>query len=130
MLLDVKMFGVALVFLISSLKIVKSFQNNCRGLQIPQALKKYLKCSSGPTLSFCPNLVKYRFKNNFMFLREYIDQSRRSRSRRIKCAANFVLSGSKIVKQYDPVIIERIIRHVLGPSTAVYISLLKALHSD
>ena len=43
--------------------------------------------------------------------------------RRVKCEANFVSSGSKIVKrlqrrQYDPLIIERTIGLVFGPSTA------------
>ena len=45
--------------------------------------------------------------------------------RRVKDTPNFILSGSKIVKrlrrrQYDPVIIERTIGLVLGPSTALY----------
>ena len=45
--------------------------------------------------------------------------------RRVKCEANFVSSGSKIVKRircrkYDPMIIETTICLVLGPSTAVY----------
>ena len=50
--------------------------------------------------------------------------------RRVKDTPNFILSGSKIVKrlrrrQYDPVIIERTIGHVLGPSTALYEPFLK-----
>ena len=49
--------------------------------------------------------------------------------RRVKCEANFV-SGSKIVKRfrrrkYDPVIIERTICLLPGPSTALYLSFLK-----
>ena len=45
--------------------------------------------------------------------------------RRVKDTPNFISSGSKIVKrlrrrQYDPVIIERTIGLVLGPSTALY----------
>ena len=48
--------------------------------------------------------------------------------RRVKCEANFVSSGSKIVKRlrrrkYDPVIIERTIGLVLGPSTSLYRSI-------
>ena len=44
--------------------------------------------------------------------------------RRVKCEANFVSPGSKIVKhlrrrKYDPVIIERTIGLVLGPYTAL-----------
>ena len=50
--------------------------------------------------------------------------------RRVKDIPNFILSGSKIVKrlrrrQYDPVIIERTIGLVLGPSTALYEPFLK-----
>ena len=50
--------------------------------------------------------------------------------RRVKCEANFVSSGSKIVKRlrrrkYDPLIIERIIGPVVGPSRALYRSFLK-----
>ena len=50
--------------------------------------------------------------------------------RRVKDTPNFILSGSKIVKrlrrrQYNPVIIERTIGLVLGPSTALYEPFLK-----
>ena len=50
--------------------------------------------------------------------------------RRVKGEANFISSGSKIVKRlrrrhYDPVIIERTIGLVLGPFTALYRSFLK-----
>ena len=50
--------------------------------------------------------------------------------RRVKCEANFVSSGSKIVKclrsrKYDPVIIEEMMDLVLYPSTALYRSVLK-----
>ena len=50
--------------------------------------------------------------------------------RRVKCEANFVSSGSKIVKRlrrrkYDPEIIERTIYLVLGPPTALYRPILK-----
>ena len=50
--------------------------------------------------------------------------------RRVKDTPNFIFSGSKIVKrlrrrQYDPVIIERTIGLVLGPSTALYEPFLK-----
>ena len=50
--------------------------------------------------------------------------------RMVKDTPNFILSGSKIVKrlrrrQYDPVIIERTIGLVLGPSTALYEPFLK-----
>ena len=50
--------------------------------------------------------------------------------RRVKGEANFISSGSKIVKrlrrrQYDPAIIERTIGLVLGPFTALYRSFQK-----
>ena len=50
--------------------------------------------------------------------------------RRVRCEANFVSSASKIVKRlrrrkYDPLIIERTIGLVLGPSTALYRSFLE-----
>ena len=50
--------------------------------------------------------------------------------RRVKGTPNFISSGSKIVKrlrrrQYDPLIIERTIGLVLGPSTALYGPFLK-----
>ena len=50
--------------------------------------------------------------------------------RRVQDTSNFISSGSKIVKrlrrrQYDPVIIERTISLVLGPSTALYRTFLK-----
>ena len=52
--------------------------------------------------------------------------------RRVKGEANFISSGSKIVKrlrrrQYDPAIIERTIGLVLGPFTALNRSFLKRL---
>ena len=48
---------------------------------------------------------------------------------RVKCEANVVSAGFKIVKlhqhrKYDPVIIERTIGILLGPSTALYRSFL------
>ena len=50
--------------------------------------------------------------------------------RRVKDTPNFISSGSKIVKrlrrrQYDPLIIERTISLVLGPSAALYRPFLK-----
>ena len=49
---------------------------------------------------------------------------------RVKVEANFISSGSKIVKRirrprYDPAIIERTVGLVLGPFTALYIAFLK-----
>ena len=55
--------------------------------------------------------------------------------RKIKCAVNFVSSGSKIVKclrrwMYSPVIIERIIGLVLCPSIWIVQMRLWAIHYD
>ena len=69
---------------------------------------------------FCEN----RFKN--MFLKECLTLSDIVfKLRRVKGAANFVSTGSKIVKRlrrrkYDLVIIEMTIGLVVGPSTAFY----------
>ena len=50
-------------------------------------------------------------------------------TRRVRCEANIVSSGSKIVKRFDvesdPFIMERTICLVIGPSTALYRSFLK-----
>ena len=53
----------------------------------------------------------------------------------VKDTPNFISSGSKIVKrplrrQYDPLIIERTIGLVLGPSNSLVQTCLKALHYD
>ena len=93
-------------------------------------LKKNLESSSGHTLTIYLKLVKYRFKNvskgisHPVFYGDLV-----YKIRRVKCEANFFSSGSKIVtrlrrRQYDPVIIERTIGLVLGPSTALYGSFL------
>ena len=93
------------------------------------SFEKHLKSCSGHTLTYCLNLVKYSFKN--MLRNESIFYSDLVyKLRRVKCEANFVSSGSKIVKcfrcrKYDSVIIERTICLVLGPSTALYRSFLK-----
>ena len=58
--------------------------------------------------------------------------------KRVTCVANFISSGSKILdlvkrfrrRQYDLVIIERKIRHVLGPCTDLRNSFPEVLQSD
>ena len=82
-------------------------------------LRKYLEGSSGHTLAFYLNLVKFRFKNvsvGISHLVVYGDLV--YKLRRVKCEANVVSSGSKIVKRllrrmYGPVIIDRAIGLVL-----------------
>ena len=83
------------------------------------------------TLTCCLNLVKS--------FQEYVTEGISHpvsygdlvyKLRRVRCEANFASSGSKIVKRlrrrkYDPLIIERTIGLVLGPSTALYRSFLE-----
>ena len=85
-------------------------------------LRKHLESSSGQTLSFYLNLVKYRSKN--IFLAEFLTRVV-YKLMSVKCDANFVSSGSKIVerlrrRKYDAVIIEKTICLLLIPYTALY----------
>ena len=78
-------------------------------------------------------LVIFRSKNNYVskgipYPISYVDLV--YKLRRVKDTPNFISSGSKIVKrirrrQYDPLIIERTIGLVLGPSTTLYRPFLK-----
>ena len=124
------LLGVALAFLIFILKIFKLLPNYLHRVTDIESFEKHLESSSGHTLSFYLNFVKYRSKN--MFLKKSLTRSSTViyKLRRVKCEANFVSSGSKIVKRtrcrkYDRVITERTIGLVLGPSTALYRSFLK-----
>ena len=80
-------------------------------------------------------LVKYRFKNVSARIAHpvfYVDPV--YKLRRVKSAANFVSSGSKIVKrlrhrEYDPIIIKMTIGLVHGPSVYNFAQIFpKALH--
>ena len=97
--------------------------------------KRSGKCfgsSLGHTLNFCRNLVILNY-----FVKEYVSRNLSPgplldlvKLRRVKDAANFISLGLKIVKrlrrcQYYPLIIERMISLVLGPSTSLYRSFLK-----
>ena len=86
----------------------------------------HLESSSGHTLSFYLHLVKYRFKN--MLPKESLTRSFNGypdyKLRRVKCKA-IEYSQSLRRRKYDPVIIERTISLLLGPSSALYISVLK-----
>ena len=86
----------------------KNLQNTSKtacidtGLQISQSFEKHWESSSGHTLSYCPNWVK--------FLLELECGDLVYKLRRVKGAVNFVPSGPKIVKclrcrKFDPVII-------------------------
>ena len=122
------LLDVAPAFLTFILKIFKLLQKYFHRVTNIISFEKHLESSSCHTLSFCLNLLKYRFKN--MFLKEsLIRSSTVYKLRRVKCQIHFVSSGSKIIKRlrrrkYDQVIIERTIYLVLGPSTALYSSFL------
>ena len=113
-------------------KIFKSLQNFWHRVTDITSFGKRLGSSSGHTLNFCPNLVKYRFR--IMFHKESPTLPSTViffyKLRRVKGEANFISSGCKISKrlrhrQCDPAIIERTIGLVLGPFTALYGSFLK-----
>ena len=120
---------VVLPFLISILKIFKLLLNYWHRVTDITSFGRF-ESSLGHTLNFCQNLVQYRFK--YLYLKDhpvfYGDLV--YKLRRVKGEANFISSGSKIVKrlqhrQYDPVIIERNIGLMLGPFIALYRSFLK-----
>ena len=126
------LLGVVLAFWISILKISKLLQNCWHGVIDITSFGKHFESSLGHTLNFCRNLVIFRFKN--MCQKESLTQSSTvilfTKLRRVKDTPNFISSGSKIVKrlrrrQYDPLIIERTIGIVLGPSTTLYRPFLK-----
>ena len=129
------LLGDAPTIRISILKIFKLLPNYWHMVTATcnTIFKKHLESSSGHSLTFYLNLVKYRFKN--MFLKESLTQSStviysKKKLRRIKCEANFVWSDSETVKslrrrKYDPAIIERTIGLVLDTSTALYKSFRK-----
>ena len=121
------------VFFISIIKIFKSLQNYWHRVTDITSFGQHLESSFVHTLNFYPNLVQYRFKNihvskgitHSVFYGDLV-----YKLRRVKGEANFISSGSKIVKrirrrQYDPAIIERTIGLVLGPFTALNRSFLK-----
>ena len=100
--------------------------NSMTGLQISQALEtvgKFLR-------SYSELLSKF----GAIAFQEYeskgIAHSVVYKLRKVKGEANFILSGSKILKrlrrrQYEPAIIERTTDLVHGPFTALYRSFLK-----
>ena len=59
------LLGVALAFRISFLKIFKLLPNYWHRVTDITSFEKYLERSSGHTLTFYLNLVKYRIKNMF-----------------------------------------------------------------
>ena len=131
------LLGVVLAFWISILKISKLLQN-CwhRVIDITSFEKTFGK--------FFRSYSELLSKFGDISFQEYLSKGISHpvfygdlvyKLRRVKDTPNFISSGSKIVKplrrrQYDPVIIERTIGLVLGPSTALYEPFPKALHSD
>ena len=122
------LLGVVLAFWVSILKISKLIQNCFHGVIDISSFEKHLESS----LNFCQIFGDISFQ-------EYLSQGISQpvfygdlvyKRRRVKDTPNFFSSGSKIVKrlrrrQYDPVIIERTIGLVFGPSTALYEPFLK-----
>ena len=60
------LLGVVLAFWISILKKLQNHFQIADTVIYITKLEKYLESSSGHTLNFFPNLVKFRFKNMFM----------------------------------------------------------------
>ena len=125
------LLGNILVFLFPFLKSTNHFQTTDTGLQISQASKTFGKfyrwyselLSNFSKISFQENV--YEGISHPVFYGDLV-----YKVRRVKCEANFVSSGSKIVnrlrrRHVDPVIIERRIGLVLGPSTTLYRSFPK-----
>ena len=120
------LLDVVLAFWISILKISKLLQNCWHRVIDITSFEKHLESSWDHTPNFCRNLVIFRSKkyvykgiSHPVFYGDVV-----FKLRRVKDTPNFISSGSKIVKrlrrrQYDPLIIERTIGLVLGPSTAL-----------
>ena len=116
---------------ISIQKIFKSLSNYWHRVTCITSFERYLESSSCHTLNilwsgvlrfqeYVSDGISHPFLNCDLF---YKLQS-------VKCKANFVSSGSKIVKRlrcrkYDQVIIERTIGLVFGTSSGLYRSFLK-----
>ena len=116
------LLGVVLAFWISIVKKISNvFETIDTGLQISQDSKKFLRSFSELLSKFGEN----RFKNIFLkgSLTGLLQRSS-LQTMRAKGAANYVSSGSKIVKRlqsrkYYPLIINRKIGIALGPSLAL-----------
>ena len=112
------------------LKIFKLLQDYWHRVTDIMSLEIHFESSSGHTLIFCPNLVKYL--SRICFQMDLLPRLLRWSSRQhkdCKGAVNFVSSGSKIIKRLrrrkcEPMIIERIMGLALAPSTALYRSSL------
>ena len=126
------LLGVVLAFWISILKISKLLQNCWHRVIDITSFEKHLE---NFILSYSELLSKFGDVSFQEYLSKgishpvfYVDLV--YKVRRVKDTPNFISSGSKIVKrlrrrQCDPVIIERTIGLVLGPSTALYEPVLK-----
>ena len=127
------LLDAVLAFLISILKIFKSLQNFWH--RVTDNYHKLRKTFGKFFRSYSELLIKF----GEISFQDYVSQGITHpvfygdlvyKLRRVKGEANFISSGSKIVKrlrrrQYDPAIIERTIGLVLGPFTALYRSFLK-----
>ena len=121
------LLGVVLALWISILKISKLLQSY-RYHKLRKTFGKFLRSYSELLSKFGDiSFEEYSSKgiSHPVFYGDLV-----YKLRRVKNTPNFFSSGSKIVKrlwrwQYDPVIIERTIGLVLGPSTALYEPFLK-----
>ena len=127
------LLGVVLAFWISILKISKLLQNCWH--RVIDRYHKLRKTFGKFFRSYSELLSKF----GDISFQEYLSKGISHpvfygdlvyKLRRVKDTPNFISSGSKIVerlrrRQYDPVIIERTIGLVLGPSTALYEPSLK-----
>ena len=116
-------------FWISILKIFKSLPSLWHRVTDITSFGKHFKNSSDHTLSFYSEIS----------FKEYVSQGISHlvcygdlvyKLKRVSCEVNVVSLGSKIVKRlrrrtYDPVIIEKTIGLVIGPTTSLYRSFLK-----
>ena len=126
------LLGVVLAFWISNLKISKLLQNYLHGVTGFHKLRK-------PFGKFFRSYSQLLSKFGDISFQEYVSKGISHpvfygdlvyKRRRVKDTPNFSSSGFKIIKrirgrQYNPLIIERTIGLVLGPSTALYGPFLK-----
>ena len=125
------LLDVVLAFWISILKISKLLQNYWHrviDIKLRKTFGKFFRSYSELLSKFGDISFQeyvYKWISHPVFYGDLV-----YKLRRVKETPSFISSGSKIVKrlrrwQYDPLIIERTIGLVLGPSTALYISFLK-----
>ena len=122
------LLGVVLAFFGSPyLKSLNHFQTTDTRLQATKNIRKVLQVILWAFIRIWRNIVSRKCFgiSHLVFYGDHVYNVRR-----VKCEANCVSSGSKILKRirrrkYDPVITARIIDLMLSPSTALYRSYRK-----